>query len=406
MRISPLVLLLFAVLRCGSAAVAQAATIETVPVRNSGNEGESSGGSSEGGFGPDRICGAVDYSYNIGKYEVTAGQYCEFLNAVAKTDAYGLYNARMDSDPRGCQITRHGASGNYTYDFSGGTVESPKSTASDWKNRAVNYVSWGDAARFANWLHNGQPTKVQDSTTTEDGAYCLKGATSRKALMAVSRESDWKWAISSEDEWYKAAYHKNDGDTNNYFDYPTSSDTAPGYVNNSGKLSGTGTAFAEGGIDPGNYASFDGDEGTVAGGKPYYRTKVGEWENSGSPYKTFDQGGNVWEWNEVGIDGSRGLRGAAADDEAGDLRASFRYYYNPMTDHPYIGFRVVRQHPIATTSDATTLKEHKRHLTPAQLELSDPVVNSVGIGRGAPREKADQLRLRYVVPCRIDREGE
>ena len=31
-------------------------------------------------------------------------------------------------------------------------------------------------------------------------------------VMAVNREADWKWAIPTEDEWYKAAYHKNDGD--------------------------------------------------------------------------------------------------------------------------------------------------------------------------------------------------
>ena len=30
----------------------------------------------------------------MGKYDVTVGQYCEFLNAVAKTDTYGLYNSQ------------------------------------------------------------------------------------------------------------------------------------------------------------------------------------------------------------------------------------------------------------------------------------------------------------------------
>ena len=74
------------------------ASLEIVPVGNLGNTGEWSG-QSYGGYGPDRICGAVGYAYNIGKYEVTAGQYTEFLNAVARTsDPYGLYNASMWSD--------------------------------------------------------------------------------------------------------------------------------------------------------------------------------------------------------------------------------------------------------------------------------------------------------------------
>ena len=34
-------------------------------------------------------------------------------------------------------------------------------------------------------------------------------------------------------------------------------------------------------------------------GEPYCTTEVGEFENSASPYGTFDQGGNVWEWNET-----------------------------------------------------------------------------------------------------------
>ncbi|KKL49256.1 hypothetical protein LCGC14_2317320, partial [marine sediment metagenome] len=47
--------------------------------------------------------------------------------------------------------------GGYTYDFSG---RPSGTTAADWENRPVNFVSWGDAARFANWLHNGQPTGI------------------------------------------------------------------------------------------------------------------------------------------------------------------------------------------------------------------------------------------------------
>ena len=62
--------------------------------------------------------GAVDYAYQIGKYEVTAGQYTEFLNAVATTsDAYGLYYSQMWNNELGCKIqqTFDSVSGTYSY---------------------------------------------------------------------------------------------------------------------------------------------------------------------------------------------------------------------------------------------------------------------------------------------------
>jgi hypothetical protein len=142
---------------------ASAATTDTVSVGNPGNPGDTrypSGGVPS--------FGGVDYTYNIGKYEVTAGQYTEFLNAVAATDTYGLYNTSMGNVPAlGANIQRSGSSGSYTY-----------SVAADWADRPVNYVSWGDSARFSNWLHNGQPTGPQGLSTTEDGSYFLNGATS------------------------------------------------------------------------------------------------------------------------------------------------------------------------------------------------------------------------------------
>ena len=123
--------------------LAQAVTIATVPVGNAGNAGELSG-EGAGGYGPDRICGFVSYAYNIGKYEVTAGQYTDFLNKVARTDTYGLYNTGMSNTSYGSGITRGGSPGSYTY-----------SVATDFINRPVNCVSWGDSARFANWLDVG-----------------------------------------------------------------------------------------------------------------------------------------------------------------------------------------------------------------------------------------------------------
>lgn len=297
-------------------------SLETVTVGNRGNAGEWSG-ESYGGFGPDRICGAVSYEYRIARHEVTAGQYTQFLNAVAKVDTYGLYSADMDTavSVYGCDIRRSGSSGNYTY-----------SVAPDSANRPVNYVSWGDAARFANWLHNGQPTGVQSLATTEDGAYFVNGATTEVDLLAVTRKSNWKWAITSEDEWYKAAYHKNDGVTDNYWDYPTSSDTAPGRDMNDAS---------------GNNANYYGIPFPIDSGK-YYYTVGGEFQNSKSPYGTFDQGGNVWEWNEAVLSvygmSVHGQRGGAFDcSDLAYLRASGRgsgVWLPPSGETNFVGFRV------------------------------------------------------------------
>ena len=132
-------------------------TIETVPVGNVGNTADAAVMTNDRTTG----YGAVSYAYNIGKYEVTNAQYCGFLSAVAQDDTHNLYNEEMGTDVRG-GIVRGGTPGQYTY-----------ACKADMGNKPVNVVSWLDAARFTNWLHNGQPVDAQGPATTEDGAYDL-----------------------------------------------------------------------------------------------------------------------------------------------------------------------------------------------------------------------------------------
>ncbi len=96
------------------------------------------------GNGPDTAWspsyGAVSYTYQIGKYDVTAGQYCDFLNAVAQTaDPYGLYYSWMANTGgsmfTGCGIVQTSGPTGYSY-----------SVVSGWANMPVNYVSWGSGA--------------------------------------------------------------------------------------------------------------------------------------------------------------------------------------------------------------------------------------------------------------------
>jgi len=300
---------------------AQAVVIDTVPVGDPGNAGELSGAGA-GGYGPDRICGSVAYAYNIGTYEVTAGQYTDFLNEVARTDTYGLYNTNMDTAvySYGCNIKRTGSSGSYVY-----------SVASDWANRPVNLVSYWDSCRFTNWLQNGQPTGLQTAATTERGVYTLDGYNGTDGH-DIQRNANWKWAVTSEDEWYKAAYYKGGGA--GYWDYPMQSDipTIP-----SNDITNP---------DGGNNANFYQGGDTI--GSPYYRTNVGEFENSESAYGTFDQGGNVWEWNEGLVhDAYRGLRGGSFNRNGDQLLASDRDGHmtgtgggGPTAQTYWVGFRV------------------------------------------------------------------
>jgi formylglycine-generating enzyme required for sulfatase activity len=141
--------------------------------------------------------GSVSYEYMICKYPITNDIWCEFLNEVASsTDPYFLYNINMTIDVRG-GINRSGSAGSYTY-----TVKD------NMGNKPVNFISWFDAARLANWLHTGGFTPDNDGDptlpNTEDGAYTLSGGV---AGIFTKNPNAIFW-VPSEDEWYKAAFYK------------------------------------------------------------------------------------------------------------------------------------------------------------------------------------------------------
>jgi len=270
---------------------AQAVTIPTVPVGNAGNAGELQ---IQGTFG------GVAYEYRIGTYEVTNAQYAELLNAKAASDPLALYSTSMGSGLGG--ITRSGSSGSYSYAAIAGRGDKP-----------VNYVSWYDSIRFANWLNNGQ-----GNGDTETGAYTLLGAAPTPSNgLSITRNAGATWFLPSENEWYKAAYY--DPSDSSYFDYPTSSNTAP-----------TAEAPA-GGSNSANYLNAVGDV-----------TDVGAYTGSDSPYGTFDQAGNVWEWNEASISGSfRGVRAGGWLNFSDTLEAAIRHSnLVPTNEGSGVGFRV------------------------------------------------------------------
>jgi sulfatase modifying factor 1 len=305
-----------AALACLLAAPAGAEPINytMVTVGNPGNDND-----------PATTYGRVDYSYQIGKYDVTIGQYTAFLNAVAATDTYSLYNPSMGSDGNIKGISQNGSLGSYNYSVIGSA------------NRPITYVSWFDAARFANWMVNGQT-----SGGTEDGAYTLNG---RMTGEAVEANPGAAFRLPTHAEWYKAAFYSpllNSG-SGGYYAYATKSNDAPGNsIGNEDNQANWNTgSYSVTGSD-----SYDPDQN--------YLTDVGAFSGSGSFYGTFDQNGNVSQWNDL-YPNARAVRGVMGGDWKTDnsyvLSSGLFGTRTPSDEESFIGFRLAS--PVAVPEPST-----------------------------------------------------
>ena len=257
---------------------------ETVTVGNPGNSADATG------------YGSVTYTYKIGKFEVTNAEYCEFLNGVAKTDTHELYDPRMGDGGDGGNwggISQSGSSGSYTYSVIAGRGKQP-----------IGYVTWISCARFCNWLSNSKA-----AGDTEKGVYTITGNEAKlpdHSALATGKET--KWAIASENEWYKAAYYDaNKPGGANYWPYAVKGGSVP--------------------------------ECNLGSNNP---KDVGSFAKAASPYGTFDQNGNAWEYNETNSYGKVGLRGGGWYINDNDSYCISTTRYDVLSAKwPHYGFRVV-----------------------------------------------------------------
>ncbi len=114
--------------------------------------------------------GGVDYSFGIGKYEVTDSQWASFVSAGGINHSYAQIAGDFDDK-----------------DWSGlGNVPATK-------------VSWYDAAQYCNWLTTGNAAT---------GAYQFDSLGNYTGVdrAAASAENSLVYVIPTLDEWNKAAY--------------------------------------------------------------------------------------------------------------------------------------------------------------------------------------------------------
>jgi hypothetical protein len=163
--------------------------------------------------------------------------------------------------------------------------------------------------RFVNWLYNGQ-----GNGGTETGSYTLLGGTPIPGE-GVERNPGATIFLTSDAEWYKAAYY--DTEAGVYYDYPAGTDAQIVCSPPSGA---------------GNRAN--------CGGATSDFTDVGSYPGSPSPSGTFDQGGNAAEWTDSIIDimDQRAVRGGSVGTPADRLRGGIQEYDTP--DFEGYGFRV------------------------------------------------------------------
>ena len=308
--------------------------LESVPVGNPGNISDPSTG-----------YGAVTSAFRMSKYKVTIAQYTEFLNAVAAQQGArsnagwsvikGLYKCEMDELKSDCVSTKRQDPGRLIQRTGDGTSGSPyvysvrtsTAWAGDAGNRPIPWVTWFDAARFANWMHNSQPS----NSGTETGAYTL---VDYQVAGYVARNPGALFWIPSEDEWYKAAYYDPTKSGNLYWNYPAKSDVPPRIALVSSNAAAPAANFQN--VYKGNPAGV--------------LTPVGAYTTSTSYYGTFDQGGLLWEWTEAAYpDPSAGpnriVRGGSWGPGVTPLRKTIRRDYGPMGTDPFYydddtGFRL------------------------------------------------------------------
>jgi formylglycine-generating enzyme len=257
--------------------------------------------------------GDVGYTFEISAHETTLAQYTKFLNAVAASDPHSLYTTSLATTASVVGIYRDGASGSYEYHVMGDG------------RRPIAFVSWQDAARFVNWLQNGQ-----GSGNTETGVYDLTQPV--HITLAQTRAAGAIYALPSPDEWFKAAYHDiaNNTGGDSYWAFATRADAL---VNNSVSA---------------NY--FDVDYAAYQIPLAFYNCllPVGHYVAMPSAYGTFDQTGSVWEWTEGDTGDRRFCRGGSwiSTLPATELAAGSYEEHFSMNKTNATGFRVVRP-PVA-----------------------------------------------------------
>ncbi|MBX9577107.1 MAG: formylglycine-generating enzyme family protein [Chthoniobacterales bacterium] len=277
--------------------------------------------------------GSVPTVYQIEKYDVTAEQYCMFLNAVAThADPHALYNLKMATDSDVACIIRYGnLNRGYSYFTIPGREKFP-----------ITYVNAFATLRFCNWLAHDQPIGYESPETTETGSFNQDD----QGAFSIATNNP-KWLLPTEDQWYKAAYYQpaKDGSSGFYCSFGTGSYDPP--VNSLSTIS--------------NSANYCLNSVFTTPTQPRL-TAVGTFTKTTSPCGAYDMAGDVSQWTMTTIlsdPNSFVVRGGSWQSTSFQgLRFSAALFVDAGSSSSTTGFRVIYNvppPPPTPTQVATTI---------------------------------------------------
>lgn len=215
--------------------------------------------------------GSVNYEYRASRLEITTAQWMEFLNAFAPLNESPL-------DHRGPLLW-----GAFRDDQlpNGHYVMSLDPIRSQAAMLPVGGLSWRDAARYCNWLHNGKQVSIAAIST---GAYDTStwGGGPGNYTDDPHRMPGARFFLPEYSEYIKAVHYDpnrfgpNQG---GYWQYKTRSDTPP---------------------IPGAPGVGQTDAGYLPGGNPFaaWSIPLGAYADVQTAYGLFDTSGGAQEWIE------------------------------------------------------------------------------------------------------------
>ena len=296
-------------------------SMEFVTIGNPGNAADTTGL-------PNPV-GAVAYTYQIGKYEVSR-------DMITKANAAGGLGITMQD------MTYYGGNG---------------------VNRPAVGINWNEAAKFVNWLNT---SKGYQSAYRFDGSGNFQVWDSGQYNgINEFRHKDAIYVLPTWDEWHKAAFGKADG--TGWSLYANGRNTPP-------------TAVAGGTADNTDvisYMDFDTFNFFMPEG-PADITNAGGL----SPYGTMAQGGNVSEWTETAKDrvnnsASERREALGGSFSGSEWRSTYETNigYNPTEEFIELGFRVAALIPEPSTGLLVVLGLGglllKRRKTGSREEIGD-----------------------------------